>query len=222
MKTWALLVAIITSGLGVSVTLAAPCKNADPNAAIPDIKLQVVAQGFRDPVFLTHVTGDSDRLFVVEQSGIIQVLSSSKQRADVFLDIRDRVSSGGERGLLSMAFHPDYKRNGLFYVNYTRASAGRLETVIAEYQRASVGQADKKSERILLTIKQPYSNHNGGQINFGPDGYLYIGTGDGGAGDDPLNSGQDTSTLLGAILRIDVDHRDKGREYAIPADHPYR
>ena len=133
MKTWALLVALMVTGLGVTGIHAAPCANKKFDATIPDVHLQVVAKGFRNPVYLIHVTGDSDHVFVVEQAGIITVLSSSEQRAAVFLDIRDRVSSGGERGLLSMAFHPNYKNNGLFYVNYTRVNSGRLETVIAEY-----------------------------------------------------------------------------------------
>lgn len=204
-----------------SVTAAVLCESPDNNAAIPDVTVVQLASGFSQPVFLTHEPGNSEHIYIIEQTGLIQQLSFTQRRGKVFLDISNKVSSGGERGLLSMAFHPDYMSNGLFYVNYTRASLTRLETVIAEYRRGSDGLANPQSERVLLTITQPYANHNGGQISFGPDGYLYIGMGDGGAADDPINAGQDTSTLLGAMLRIDVNNKDKGLEYAIPKDNPF-
>ena len=132
------------------------------------------------------------------------------------------MSGGGEMGLLGLAFHPDYENNGYFYVNYTVSSP--LKTRISRFQVSSENpdSADKNTELILLTFNQPYSNHNGGWIGFGPDdGYLYIGTGDGGSGGDPQNNGQSIVTFLGKILRIDIDNQDPGLEYAIPADNPF-
>jgi len=204
-----------------STALSAVCSAPDIQAAIPDVAVTNLASGFNQPVFLTHEPDNTDHVYIIEQPGRVQQLSFKKKSGKIFLDIRNKVSSGGEKGLLSLAFHPEYKNNGLFYVNYTRSSLLRLETVIAEYKRGSDGLADPGSERVVLTIKQPYGNHNGGQINFGPDGFLYIGMGDGGAGNDPINAGQDNTTLLGAMLRIDVDKKDNGREYAIPDDNPF-
>ena len=146
--------------------------------------------------------------------------SADTKDASVFLDLRDRIDAGGnEKGLLGLAFHPDYKNNGYLYVNYTTADS----TVIARYTRSPDNPmtADPASEEVLLTFKQPYSNHNGGQLAFGPDGYLYIGTGDGGSGGDPQNNAQNTASYLGKILRIDVDRPSNGKTYGIPADNPY-
>lgn len=180
--------------------------------------------GFSRPVDLQHAGDGSNRLFVVEQEGRIQVFANDDETASRtdFLDIRSIVNdAGNEEGLLGLAFHPDYSSNGFFYVNYTAANPRR--TIIARYSVSAndADRADPASARILLTIDQPYSNHNGGQIAFGPDGYLYIGTGDGGSGGDPLNHGQNRSSLLGKMLRIDVDNASGGREYAIPEDNPF-
>jgi glucose/arabinose dehydrogenase len=130
--------------------------------------------------------------------------------------------SGGERGLLGLAFHPNFKQNGYFYVNYTRGNP--LETAISRFQvsKNNPNQSDPASELVLLTYQQPYSNHNGGKIAFGPDGYLYISAGDGGSGGDPQNNGQNLSTLLGKIMRIDVDKKTGNLNYAIPSDNPFR
>ncbi|MDZ7343212.1 MAG: PQQ-dependent sugar dehydrogenase [candidate division KSB1 bacterium] len=178
---------------------------------------------FSRPVDLQHVGDGSNRLFVVEQAGIIRVFenSASAAAAPVFLDIRDRVNdSGNEEGLLGLAFHPNYQTNGRFYVNYTAANPRR--TVIARYfVSVNPNQADRNSEQILLEISQPFSNHNGGQLAFGPDGFLYIATGDGGSGGDPQGNGQSLRTLLGKILRIDVDNPSGGRNYGIPSDNPF-
>src|SRR5690606_31202946 len=161
----------------------------------------------------------------VEQHGRIKVFEN---RPDVnstkmFLDIQDRVDdSGFEMGLLGLAFHPDYENNGYFYVNYTAASPRR--TIISRFQVSSENpdSADADSEFQLLTYNQPYSNHNGGWIDFRPeDGYLYIAAGDGGSGGDPDNYGQTITELLGKILRIDVDETDPGLNYAIPPDNPF-
>jgi len=181
--------------------------------------LTEVSSGFERPVAVTN-TGYDERLFVVEQTGRIRILEDGQVLATPFLDVSAKISTGGERGLLSVAFHPDYDDNGRFFVNYTDRAGN---TVISEYRVSSepnVAAAD--SERVLLTFEQPYANHNGGQLAFGLDGYLYIGTGDGGAANDPLNAGQDLSTLLGKLLRIDVDNDvDNGDPYAVPEGNPF-
>ena len=165
---------------------------------------EIIASGFTRPVQVTNASDGSDRLFVVEQSGTVRIIENGTVLSAPFLDISGQVSCCGERGLLGLAFHPNYKTNGLFYVNYTRRSDGA--TVVARYSvSADPNRADSSSGSTMLTVAQPYSNHNGGQILFGPDGYLYIGMGDGGNGGDPLNHGQNNSTLLGAMLRIDVN-----------------
>ena len=207
--------------LGLAITplhAATPCPDPKPGAPIPDIALTEVASGLKNPV---HIVGDGGgRLLVVEQAGVIRIVENGKILPQPFLDIRDKVNSGGEKGLLSIAFHPDYKQNGIFFLNYT-ASGGGLHTVVSRWKRGADGRADAKSEQALLKIDQPYSNHNGGQLAFGRDGYLYIGMGDGGSGDDPHNHGQNLSTLLGKMLRIDVDRAPAGQAYGIPTDNPF-
>ena len=141
-----------------------------------------------------------------------------------FLDIRSRVTFGGEMGLLGVAFHPAFAQNRRCYVNYVRTlGTGQIQSVIAEYQVAAAdgNQADPASERILLTVNQPFTNHKAGQLAFGPDKFLYIGLGDGGSGGDPQGNGQNLQTWLGKMLRIDVDHTAGGLPYAIPADNPF-
>ena len=185
------------------------------------LRIEDVADGFASPLYATGDGTGSGRLYVVEQSGIVRVIEpDGTVRREAFLDVSDRISAGGERGLLGLAFHPRHAGNGLFYVDYTDRDGN---TVIAEMRRASGSavRADPASERVLLRIDQPYPNHNGGMIDFGPDGFLYVGMGDGGAGGDPENRARDLSTLLGKILRVDVDGRDPGLEYAISADNPY-
>lgn len=179
---------------------------------------------FTRPVDLQYPPDNSDRIFVVEQAGVISVFANDQgvESKKTFLDIREKVDDqGNEEGLLGLAFHPDYKTNGYFYVNYTAANPNR--TVISRFKVASVNadQADPGSETILLTFAQPYSNHNGGQVSFGPDGYLYIAVGDGGSGGDPHDHGENRSTLLGTILRIDVNSAEDGKPYGIPADNPF-
>jgi glucose/arabinose dehydrogenase len=185
----------------------------------PDITIdEIVASGFTKPVQVTHAGDGSNRLFVVEQPGTIQLLQDGDILPAPFLDLTALTNDVGERGLLGLAFHPEYAANGFLYVNYTRATDGA--TIVARYTVADSdpNSADPGSALTLLTVEQPAPNHNGGQLAFGPDGYLYIGMGDGGGGGDPFGNGQDSSTLLGAILRIDVDG---GSFYAIPADNPY-
>ena len=178
---------------------------------------------FSNPVDLQDPRDGTNRLFVVEQAGIIKVFenTSSVSSSSIFLDIRDRVTTGGELGLLGLTFHSSYANNGYFYVNYT--AAGPLRSVIARYSVSTtdLNQPNKGSEQIGLTYDQPFTNHNGGQVSFGPDGYLYIATGDGGSGGDPQNNAQNRSSLLGKILRIDVNNPSGGRNYGIPADNPY-
>ena len=176
----------------------------------------VATSGLRSPVFLTHAGDGSGRLFVLEQPGRIRVIKNGMLLDAPFLDIADRVDFGGERGLLGLAFHPAYRENGRYFVNYSRDSDGA--TVVAEYRVSDDPDASRRQETIILLIDQPYGNHNGGMVAFGGDGFLYIGMGDGGAGGDPENRGQDRTDLLGKILRIDVD---RGRPYAIPSDNPF-
>ncbi len=177
---------------------------------------------FEVPVAVRHAGDGSGTLFVVEKPGIISMLSGNldEPTKEVFIDIQDKVNSqGGEQGLLGLAFHPDYINNGKFYVNYT----SEVGTVIESYSVNSVGSklGDPESGEILLTIKQPFSNHNGGEIAFGEDGYLYIATGDGGSGGDPQGNGQNLESLLGKILRINVDSSNGSHTYTIPADNPF-
>ena len=180
--------------------------------------LQQVGVGFSEPLFLTHAGDGSGRIFVVEKGGTVALLKDGQRVAPAFLDIRDRVGTRGfERGLLGLAFHPDYERNGFLYVNYTD---GRGRTVVERYTVSAndPNRADPNTAKLIIRIDQPFANHNGGMIAFGPDGYLYIGTGDGGGAGDPIKAGQDRNTLLGKILRIDVNN---GNPYAIPADNPF-
>jgi glucose/arabinose dehydrogenase len=195
--------------------------------ARPPIKLlSVVPRGARailpfshtlkSPVFLTHAGDQSGRLFIVEQSGTIRILKKGSLLEAPFLDIKDRVLFNEEQGLLGLAFHPEYHRNGRFFVNYTRKDDGA--TVIAEYRRSDQADHAEREERVLVLIPQPYPNHNGGMIAFGPDGYFYIGMGDGGSWGDPQNRAQNKDELLGKLLRIDVNGR---LPYGIPEDNPF-
>jgi glucose/arabinose dehydrogenase len=196
------------------------CTDPGANHRLPPIALEEITDGLKHPVHITYAGDGSSRLFVVEQAGVIRVIDQGQLLPQPFLDIHERVNSGGEKGLFSVAFHPQYKDNGLFYVDYTTHQKG-LHSIIAEFKRRNYNQADPGSERVLLKIKQPYANHNGGQLAFGPDGYLYIGMGDGGSANDPFGNGQNTQTLLGKLLRIDVDRRNGTRAYGVPPDNPF-
>nr|WP_321236612.1 PQQ-dependent sugar dehydrogenase [uncultured Psychroserpens sp.] len=188
-----------------------------------DITLELYATGLTSPVNIKHA-GD-DRLFVVERDGIIKIVNADGTvNTAPFLDIDARVTDlGGEQGLLAMAFHPDYATNGFFYVNYVDNSEN---TIISRFTRSSLNTADASSEVVLLNITQPFPNHNGGDMHFGPnDGYLYISTGDGGSGGDPGNRAQNQTSFLGKMLRLDVDvtqaQIDAGTTYLIPSDNPF-
>ncbi|HEU5292034.1 MAG TPA: PQQ-dependent sugar dehydrogenase [Cyclobacteriaceae bacterium] len=203
------------------------CANSDSNNEKP-VSYRAVSAfpnlTFPRPVDLQHAGDNTNRIFVVEQAGVISVFPNSAAALSkkTFLDIKVKVNdSGNEEGLLGLAFHPNYENNGFFYVNYTASNPRR--TVISRFHVSSNADvADASSEHIILEFDQPYSNHNGGQITFGPDGYLYIATGDGGSGGDPQGNGQSRTTLLGKILRIDVNGTEDGKQYAIPADNPYK
>jgi glucose/arabinose dehydrogenase len=207
-----------------------PAPSQPPPAPTPaptslnSISLTPVVSGLSSPVDLQATDDGSGRLFVVEQAGTIRILHAGALLAKPFLDIRPRVTFSGEMGPLGVAFHPAFAQNQRFYVNYVRTlGTGQLQTVIAEYRvsTADANQADPASERILLTVNQPFANHKGGQLAFGPDQFLYIGLGDGGSEGDPQGNGQNLQTLLGKMLRIDIDHATGARPYAIPADNPF-
>ncbi|HEX3323026.1 MAG TPA: PQQ-dependent sugar dehydrogenase [Terriglobales bacterium] len=187
------------------------------------IALSTVVSGLSSPLDLETPDDSSGRSFVVEQGGTIRIIKSGSLVSAPFLDISTKVVFNGEMGLLGIAFHPNFAADPRFYVNYVRDVSGQKQTVISEYQvqAGNSDLADPASERILLTVNQPFGNHKGGQLAFGPDGFLYIGLGDGGGEGDPLGNGQKLNTLLGKMLRIDVDHTDSGRQYAIPSDNPF-
>ncbi|HEX5709518.1 MAG TPA: PQQ-dependent sugar dehydrogenase [Pyrinomonadaceae bacterium] len=184
------------------------------------IQLEPVLSGLSAPVYVTNAHDGSNRLFVVEQTGRILVLQPGATTPTVFLDISARIATGGERGLLGLAFHPQYTSNRRFFVNYTRAADGA--TVVAEY-RTSVSNPNvaDTAETVFLVIPQPFSNHNGGMIEFGRDGFLYIGMGDGGSANDPGNRAQNINDLLGKMLRIDVDTPNGSVPYSSPPDNPF-
>jgi glucose/arabinose dehydrogenase len=176
-----------------------------------------VVTGLAAPVGIANAGDGSGRLFIIEQPGRIRILQGGSLLGTPFLDITDRVgANSSERGLLGLAFDPQYKQNGYFYVNYTDENGN---TVIARFKvSGDANVADPGSEKKLLAVQQPFANHNGGSTVFGPDGYLYLGLGDGGSAGDPVGNAQSTNTLLGKILRIDVEHGDP---YAIPPDNPF-
>ncbi len=185
-----------------------------------DLELELFASNLDRPVNIKHA-GD-DRLFVIEQDGLIKIINANGTIETVpFLDIDSRVrSTGNEQGLLGLAFHPDYTNNGYFFVNYINNSGN---TVIARFSRDGTNPsiADPNSELIILDYNQPESNHNGGELAFGADGYLYISSGDGGGGGDQDNNSQNLGNLLGKLLRIDVNNSTVAEPYIIPADNPF-
>ena len=213
--------AAIKTGAATTVKPSTPAEKYELTAAFPGLK-------FERPVELQSPYDGTNRIFVLEQNGRIMAFpnKADAKKADVYLDLTDRVISGGaggELGLLGLAFHPDFKNNGYFYVYYTR-KAPNLESAVSRFRvsKTNPNAADLNSEEVILTFNQPYDNHNGGKIAFGPDGYLYIASGDGGTiKGDPHNNGQNKSSMLGKILRIDVNKTAGNKKYAIPADNPF-
>ncbi len=187
--------------------------------AATTLNLEMVGANFSSPIFLTSPNADN-RLFIVEQGGKIKIIQNDTTLTVPYLDISPSIVSGGELGLLGLAFHPNYVSNGYFYVNYTASINNQTYTKICRFKVDTTDSnlADISSEVLLLQQLQPFDNHNGGMLAFGPDGYLYAGFGDGGAGGDPNNNGQDGSTLLGSMIRIDID---SAVPYAIPVDNPF-
>jgi glucose/arabinose dehydrogenase len=207
--------------VAAALTLGLSAGAAEPDPAAPRIQLRLVAGGLSFPTYVTHPRDRSNRLFILEQPGRIKVLRPGATTPSVFLDIRPKVLAGGERGLLGLAFHPRFAQNRRFFVNYTRRPDGA--TIIAQYRVSATNPnvADPAELRILA-VAQPFVNHNGGMIEFGPDGFLYIAFGDGGAGNDPGNRAQNLETLLGKLLRIDVDRpTSPTKPYSSPPGNPF-
>jgi glucose/arabinose dehydrogenase len=194
---------------------------AETSAAVFEgVTFDPMADGLEQPLFATGAGDGSGRLFVLEKTGRIRVVKDGALGAQPFLDLSAKVSTESEQGLLGLAFSPSFARDGLFYVDYTDASGA---TVVSRFL-ADGETADPASEQVLLRVEQPFANHNGGMIAFGPDGYLYVALGDGGSGGDPHGNGQDRSTLLGSLLRLDVGPDADGTDgtgYSIPADNPF-
>lgn len=188
----------------------------ETHAEIPEVRLEPVASGLEQPTSVGHAGDGSERLFVTEKTGFVRVIENGTPLNAPYLNLSNAVSAGNEQGLLGLAFHPQYADNGRFFVNYTRADGS---TVVSEFRVSDdPNVANPGSERVLLTVAQPYANHNGGHLAFGPDGFLYIGLGDGGAGGDPEERAQNLGTLLGKMLRIGVDGAEP---YAVPQDNPF-
>jgi len=192
------------------------------SAQNPMINLQQSLSGFTLPIYITHAHDGTNRCFVVEQGGRILVAQPGSVTTSEFMNIQSRVLSGGEQGLLGLAFHPQYSANGRFFVNYTRKPDGA--TVVSEFHVSPIdsNKGNPLSEIVILTIAQPYANHNGGMIEFGTDGYLYIGMGDGGSGNDPQNHAQNINDLLGKMLRIDIDNpQSETVPFSSPSTNPF-
>jgi len=191
-----------------------------PTLETPSVQLEEVVTGLEQPTTVVSAADGSDRLFVTQKTGLARIVQDGGVLEAPFLDLTGAVSTDSEQGLLGLAFHPQYADNGRFFVNYTRSDGATVISEFAVSDDANV--ADTDSERVLLTIPQPYANHNGGQLAFGPDDYLYIGMGDGGDAGDPEGNGQDPSTLLGSMLRIDIAvNGGSGDPYAVPEDNPF-
>ena len=218
---------ILAKILLLSCTIVAALLAAGPVAAVDppgDLALELVASGFISPVAARHAGDGSGRLFVIEQDGRIMIVDGGAVEPVPFLDISGEVdSTGHEQGLLGIAFHPEYASNGLFFVNYTYDPGPGLDRTRVSRFSVSGGDpnlADPTSEQVIIEVEQDFANHNGGDIHFGPDGYLYIGMGDGGSGGDPNNRAQDLTSLLGKMLRIDIDSGGLGN-YGIPPGNPF-
>jgi glucose/arabinose dehydrogenase len=216
---------ILAFGLSTTVDAAATRMTDGSNATVAapsagTIKLTKVTGGLSKPVFVTSARDGTSRLFIVEQTGRIRIWSGSSLLTTPFLNLAASVSKGGEQGLLGLAFHPSFTTNRKFYVNYTNLSG---DTLVREYRASATNpnRVQSGSGRTIIKIDQPYANHNGGMIGFGPDGYLYIGVGDGGSAGDPGNRAQDKDSLLGKMLRINVNGKTSTRNSLVPSSNPY-
>ncbi|VAX27293.1 hypothetical protein MNBD_NITROSPIRAE01-1933 [hydrothermal vent metagenome] len=204
-----------------------PSATPKPSAGSEDttikIKLEQIVEGLDQPVGMKHDEDGSGRLFIVEQGGLIRILKDGTLANTPFLNIQSRVSSGYEEGLLGLAFHPNFKKNRRFFIHYTASGKTGIESRISEFMAEdNLKTAKIQNEKVLLRISQPFRNHNGGDLAFGPKGKLYIGMGDGGAGNDPQRNAQNLGSLLGKMLRIDVDQQNDAKTYGIPEDNPFR
>src|SRR5262245_47067306 len=202
--------ALLAAALGCSGEQTPPPPPPAPTVGLEDLGT------FAVPVYLTAPSADHARVFVVEKRGTIQVVTLATKQQEEFLDLRGEVSTGSEQGLLGLAFHPNYATNGLFVIDYTDVD-GDSRIVQYRVSASDPDRADPASARLVLTVDQPFANHNGGMVLFGPDGRLYIGFGDGGSAGDPLGNGQRLSTLLGKILRVDLT----GGQITAPTDNPF-
>ena len=211
----------VLAATGLSFAILVPA--APPaSAAPPPIETTPVLSGLTQPVLLTSAKDGTNRLFVVEQGGVVRVAQPGASTSTTFLDLTSRVLSGGERGLLGLTFHPSYETNGRFFVNYTRQPDGA--TVVSQFTvSTNPNVGDASSEQVLFTVAQPFANHNGGMTEFGPDGLLYVGMGDGGGAFDPGNRAQNPAELLGKMLRLDVNTPGSSPQiYALGLRNPWR
>jgi glucose/arabinose dehydrogenase len=212
----------VTVGLAVALLISSFVASGEVLAAPTDahIKLRLIASHLSMPVYATGANDGSNRIFIVEKTGKIKILLNGVVRSTPFLNISSEVSKGSEQGLLGLAFHPGFKTNHKLYVNFTNLAG---DTIIREYRVSSSNPnvVATSTKRRILGISQPFANHNGGMLAFGPDGYLYIGMGDGGDAGDPGNRAQDTNQLLGKMLRIDINHTMPNAAYRNPSTNPY-
>ncbi len=216
------IILLVIGVVALTGLLACDSEPTPPNTSI-EVERVFTDLSFEEMTNLVQPDDTSNLMFVTEQGGVIYSFSSSNpQQANVFLDITDRVNRGGnEEGLLGLVFDPDYQGNSYFYVYYSAADPTRSVLSRFSLDQENTDVADPESEVIIMEVEQPYSNHNGGQLAFGPDGYLYLGLGDGGSAGDPLGNGQNPGTLLGSILRIDVSGLSGPGDYEIPVDNPF-
>jgi glucose/arabinose dehydrogenase len=220
-----ILVLLLLVAVGLACGCGGSAISSPSPGPTPSLGLSSIITGLHAPLDMQQPNDNTGRFFIVEQGGTIRILQNGALLAPAFLDISGKVVMQGESGLLGLAFHPNYTQNRQFFVNYVRDNAGQLQTVIAEF-KASMGNtnvADLATERELLVVNQPPAvfNHKGGRVLFGPDGFLYIGLGDGGGSNDQFGNGQNLQSRLGKLLRIDVNSTSPGRQYAIPPDNPF-